>query len=286
MGYGDEIMASAAAREMKRADPLAAVVIGDGVREVWHEIFAENPNVTRLADVAPGQRIAWLENYYGCRPYLDYSRTSATRQSFRPFRARPGDLFFSAAEREYAGEVIGAHRASGKPLVSIEPNVAFGANKNWGFARWQQVADALEADAVLLQPSYGQPVLRGVAAVRSPSFRSYAAVMTGCDLHLGAEGGLHHAAAAIGCPAVVVFGGRIDPALTGYAFHVNLYRDIPGLPGSPCGMIAPCAHCRSCLDSISVAEVVAHARSLMRARRMRSRRARREIAPDSPRLAP
>ena len=268
---------------MKRADPLAKIVVGDGEREIWHEIFAGNPNVTRLAEVAPGQRVAWLENYYGCRPYLDYSRTTATRQSFRPFRARPGDFFFSAAERQYAAEVIGAQRAPGKPLVSIEPNVAFGPNKDWGFSRWQQVADALAADAVLVQPSYGQPILRGVAAVPSPSFRSYAAVLAGCDLHLGAEGGLHHAAAAVGRPAVVVFGGRIDPALTGYPFHVNLFRAVRG---SPCGMIGPCAHCRSCLDSISIAEVVAHARSLIGARGMRPRRARREIAPDSPRLAP
>jgi ADP-heptose:LPS heptosyltransferase len=252
MGYGDEVMASAEAREMKQAHPDAKVVIGNGEREVWHEIFEGNPNVTRLADVGPGDRVVWLRNYYGHRPYLDYARCRADRQFFLPYRARPGDLYFSAAELAAAAAVLDKARERGLPLVAIEPNVAFGPNKDWGSAHWQQVADLLWPRATVLQPSYGEPLLNGVVDVPS-SFRQFAAVLAGCDLHVGSEGGLHHAAAAVGCPAVVLFGGRIHPNITGYAFHVNLYRDIAG---SPCGMIAPCAHCRHCLDSITVEEVV------------------------------
>jgi hypothetical protein len=281
MGYGDEIMATAEAREMKRADPSAKIVVGDGEREIWHAIFAGNPNVSRLADVRPGDRIAWLRNHYGCRPYLDYARTTATRQFFRPYRARRGELFFSAAERDHARALLADLRKRGTLLVSIEPNVAYGPNKDWGFDRWQRVADALGANATLVQPSYGKPILRGVEAIESTSFRSFAAILAECDLHLGPEGGLHHAAAAVGCPAVVVFGGRIHPDITGYSFHANLYRDEPG---SRCGMIAPCAHCRRCLDSIAVGELLAAARSLLDIRARR--RASGENRPDAPRLAP
>ena len=281
MGYGDEIMATAEAREMKRADPCAKIVIGDGEREVWHEIFAGNPNVSRLADVRTGDRVAWLANYYGCRPYLDYARTTPTRQVFRRYRARRGELFFSAVERERAGALLVDRRKAGKFLISIEPNVVYGPNKEWGFAKWQQVADALGARAVLVQPSYGRPILRGVEALESPSFRSFAAVLAECDLHLGPEGGLHHAAAAVGRPAVVVYGGRIHPDITGYSFHVNLDRNEPG---SPCGMIAPCEHCRRGLDSIAVDEVLAAASRLLDIR-ARRRAGAREISPDTPRLA-
>jgi hypothetical protein len=284
LGYGDELMATAEAREMKRADPDAKVVIGDGEREIWHAIFAGNPNVTRLADVTPGDRIAWLGNYYGRRPYLDYSRTGPSRQFFRPYRARPGDLFFSAAELEHAAAVqVECRRRRGVPLVSIEPHAAYGPNKEWGFERWQRVADALADRATLVQPSYGKPILRGVRAIDSPSFRTFAAVMKGCALHLGPEGGLHHAAAALGLPAVVVFGGRIHPDVTGYSFHVNLYRDAPG---SPCGMIAPCAHCRDCLDSIAVEEVVDNALQLTDVIERRRASAGRGIPPDTRPLAP
>ena len=41
------------------------------------------------------------------------------------------------------------------------------------------------------------------------------------------EGGLHHAAAALGMPAVVLFGGMISPRNTGYDVHVNLAIDDP-----------------------------------------------------------
>jgi hypothetical protein len=282
MGYGDEIMATAEAREMKRADPSAKVVIGDGEREIWHEVFDGNPNLSRLADVRFGDRVAWLRNYYGSRPYLDYSRTTETQQFFRPYRARTGDLFFSAAELDRAGALLRDRREPGKLLVSIEPNVAFGANKDWGFHKWQQVADALHARATLVQPSYGRRLLRGVEPLQAPSFRSFAAVLAKCDLHLGPEGGLHHAAAALGCPAVVVFGGRIHPDMTGYTFHANLYRDVIG---SPCGMIAPCDHCRRCFDSITVEEVVAAASRLFEVRD-RHRASLGENFRDIPRLAP
>lgn len=249
-------MASAEAREMKKARPDAAIVIGDGEREIWHEIFDGNPHVTRLADVLPGQPVVWLENYTGRRPYIDYKLTrSPDRHFFKPYRARRGDLFFTAAELERADTVLRSLGPTRMPLVSVEPHVDSRPNKDWGFARWQRVVDLLAPRAVCLQPSYGKPVLAGVRAIPW-SFRSYAALLARCDLHIGPEGGLHHAAAALGRPAVVIFGGRIHPDLTGYSSHTNLYRDVPG---SPCGMVAPCAHCRRCLDSIAVEEVVAAA---------------------------
>lgn len=252
-------MASGEAREIKKADPFAKVVVGDGEREVWQDIFAGNANITRLADVRPSDRVVWLENYFGRRPYLDYALSGPDRQVFRPYRAVPGDLFFSAAELAHAAGVLRELRDRGRPLVSIEPNVAFGSNKDWGFARWQQVVDAVRDRMTFVQPSYGGPLLAGVRAAPA-TFRGYSAILAGCDLHLGPEGGLHHAAAALRRPAVVVFGGRIHPRVTGYALHENLYHNAPG---SPCGMVAPCAHCRRCLDSISVEEVVARACRLL-----------------------
>jgi ADP-heptose:LPS heptosyltransferase len=261
MGCGDEIMASAEAREVRQANPDAKIVVGNGEREIWHEIFAGNPNITRLADVRPGDRVLWLKNYFGQRPYLDYARSDPTyRQSFRPYRALPGDFFFSDTELDHVHAVLREPRSHGKPLVSIEPNVDFGPNKDWGFLRWQQVVDVLKDRVTFVQPSYGKPLLSGVHALPSPRFRIFAAVLAGCDLHMGPEGGLHHAAAAVGCAAVVVFGGRIHPDMTGYAFHENIYRDVPG---SPCGMVAPCTHCRRCLDSITVEDVVASACRLL-----------------------
>jgi hypothetical protein len=62
---------------------------------------------------------------------------------------------------------------------------------------------------------------------------------------------LHHAAAALGVPAVVIFGGFISPAVTGYAAHANIFTgDDLG-----CGNINPCPHCRAAMERISVDQV-------------------------------
>jgi FkbM family methyltransferase len=50
-----------------------------------------------------------------------------------------------------------------------------------------------------------------------------AGVLSGASLLISPEGGLHHAAAALGVRAVVIFGGFISPATTGYALHTNLF---------------------------------------------------------------
>jgi ADP-heptose:LPS heptosyltransferase len=174
------------------------------------------------------------------------------QQVFAPYRATPGELYLSAAETQAAAQTVRPLAARGLPLVSIEPHVAFGPNKQWPLPRWQAVVAARRDRVSFVQPAYGLPVLGGVTPVPS-SFRGYCAVLAGCAAHVGAEGGLHHAAAALARPAVVLFGGRIHPRITGYDGHVNLYVDAPG---SPCGMVAPCEHCRRCLEAISVEMVV------------------------------
>ena len=64
------------------------------------------------------------------------------------------------------------------------------------------------------------------------------------------EGGLHHGAAALGVPAVVLFGGFIPPAVTGYADHANFTGG-----ATACGSLNKCLHCRDALEKITVEEV-------------------------------
>jgi hypothetical protein len=256
-------MASGEARALKRAYARAKIVVGDGQREFWSELFDGNSNLTRLADVRSGDDVVWLRNYFGCRPYLDYALSEANcRQVFKPYRAIAGDIISSETELARADVLLSERPRRDLPLVSIEPNVEFGPNKDWGFSRWQAVVDRLRDRVTFVQPSYGKPLLAGVHAIPS-TFRCYCAVLTRCALHVGPEGGLHHAAAALRRPAVVVFGGRIHPRVTGYAGHASLYVDAPG---SPCGMVAPCEHCQRCLESISVHTVVTHVRHRLAAR--------------------
>jgi hypothetical protein len=61
---------------------------------------------------------------------------------------------------------------------------------------------------------------------------------------------MHHGAAAVGTPAVVIFGGFIPPAVVGYDMHVNLTGG-----AEACGSLNKCLHCRAAMEKISVEEV-------------------------------
>ena len=76
------------------------------------------------------------------------------------------------------------------------------------------------------------------------------------------EGGLHHAAAALGMPAVVIFGGMTSPANTGYDGHVNLFDPAGG--ESPCGQRVACAHCRAAMAAIRPDVVAYHLQHILR----------------------
>ena len=58
-----------------------------------------------------------------------------------------------------------------------------------------------------------------------------AAIAAG-DLHVGPESGPVHIAAAMGTPAVVIYGGYIHPVCTGYPGNINLYSSVE------CAMLA------------------------------------------------
>ena len=92
-----------------------------------------------------------------------------------------------------------------------------------------------------------------VTNIHNISFRSACAVLSKTDLFIGTEGGMHHAAAALNKKAVVIFGGFIDPSITGYNFHKNIY--IKNL-NSPCGSKYQCEHCKKCMDLITVDMII------------------------------
>lgn len=237
MGWGDDIMTTGIVRRAfaLHGKPLC---VGDGQTR-WSEIFDGNQKISRF--IHPGA--LWVRSFEGRRPYIDYLNSSPGRFAFvKNFRAEPGEIFLREDEiapyKEYQG------------YVYIEPNIKglLGQNKDWGFHRWQQVVDAL-ADAPFVQGAGRR--LRGVAQAETPSFRHACGLLSLCKGFVGTDGGLHHAAAALGKPAIVVWGGFAPPRLLGYETHVNLCHAT-----SWCGHTKPCEHCTQALSKVSVASVI------------------------------
>ena len=217
MGFGDDIMATARVRALYAANPVPVLIQGLDRQPRWSAIWEHNPKIARTAALA-GQVLC---DGPGARPHLDYGRMTEQRFFFRAQIFGSGEIFLADAER-----------ARARPVVLIEPHVKEGAspNKDWGFARFQAVVDA-RPDLPWAQCDYGTPVLAGVEPIRTATFRDACAVLSGAVAAVLPEGGMHHAAAALGVRAVVIFGAYISPAVTGYAGHVNLARDLPDVVG-------------------------------------------------------
>lgn len=251
MGVGDEIMATGMARGAYARGKRVA--FGDGkriIRGPWCEIaFRHNPNIAQNL----AEPVEWIHYYKGNR---HYNKLGNGRWIWNyDFKARPGEFFFDGRERAYTIRT--------RDAVLIEPNVPWqksvAVNKDWGMARFQALVERFKRGGFqVFQLSHGRNRLEGVHVIEAPDFRCAAAALAGFQCIVTPEGGLHHAAAAVGAPAVVLFGGFVPPAVLGYDSHLNL----TGGAGEACGSLNMCAHCRKALDNISVDEVYDCGRSL------------------------
>ena len=144
-------------------------------------------------------------------------------------------IFFSQNETNIAKQIISEiKKKTSKKIIFIEPHIKKRLgyeNRNWGFHKWEKIVHELQKDYEFIQITYGErKVIKGCININGLNFRSSAAVLSMCDLFVGFEGGMHHAAAATDRKAVVIFGGHISPDITGYNFHKNLYVNDPQSP--------------------------------------------------------
>lgn len=258
MGYGDQIMATGLARGA--AARGKRIAFGTGGKIIWDHnsptIFKDNPNIAPPGSEGAGD-IEWIRFHKGHRIYNKH-RGDRWVWNYK-FKIVAGELFFTA------NELQAAERA-GAGFVIIEPNVpqqkSVAQNKQWPVDRYAAVAAALKANGIdVRQFSYaGGLLLPGVTEIKTASFRDALAVLSRARLYIGPEGGLHHGAAAVGIPGVVLFGGFIPPQVTGYQTHTNLTGG-----ALACGSLRDCAHCRKAMKSISVDHVLAAARSYLSA---------------------
>lgn len=256
MGFGDEVMAAGQARLVRERDPAGRRVrILDRSKRVRvHEIWQGNGDI-----VPPGVagNFLYVLNGPGARPYIAEKRPDRWMWKDWPEGAPPrGTVVLTPREREYG--------LSGIRRIVLEPNIKAKAspNKDWGWIRWNRLAWILQERHGLritqLGP-LGTPLLEGADMVCTNSFREACAVIANSRACVLPEGGLHHAAAAFGVPAVVIFGGFIAPRHTGYAGHVNVFTG-----GEACGMRVPCEHCREAMAKIAPEAVAEHLLELLR----------------------
>ena len=245
MGSGDWLMATGQIKRMYADKPAPVLVVNHLDKPQWNEIFHGNPKVAKYSK--PG--IQRLLNSSGSRPYI--AGKTDRKWAWRPFGPEPGEIFFTPAELAFAEPYRGK--------VMVEPNGKnIGhRNKQWDWRRWQELADLKIAPMVQCAP-LGGAYLTGVQNVATPSFRHAAAILSVSKAFVGTEGGLHHAAAAVGTPAVVLWSEFIEPSVTGYAMQKNIRH-----AGPACGMRVDCPTCRASMEAITVNEVAEALREVL-----------------------
>lgn len=210
-------------------------VVGRHGKFMYSDVFENNPRIATQRQNGP-----ILICGGGERPYI--AGKTDTHWRWRKWDIAPGEIYLSAAEKEFAEPYRGA--------ILIEPHTKVeGGNKAWHWHRWQAVVDAVPGR--FLQVGLpGIRVLRGSDFVAT-TFRQAMAVLSVCRAFVGTEGALHHSAAALSVPAVTLWSEFIDPMFTGYATQRNIRHAVGW-----CGARLPCAGCRASMDAIQVDEVV------------------------------
>jgi len=243
MGFGDEIMASGHARvESERLGGGKIHILGTNHRARNHEVWWDLPWIA----VKDEKSVGSVHNASGCRPYITYPFTIHTGCTYSGWRARDymGAIYLRGYEVDHARSLVG-HLGQ---FALVEPELKEGSNPNkqWGLLKWGRLTDMLvKAMPVVQTLMPGKKALPGVIGIRCDTFRIAAAVLSLAHVLVLPEGGLHHAAAVLGKPAVVLFGGSPSPEYTGYPIHTNIAAD------KHCGAWLPCKHCAQFWDGLT-----------------------------------
>lgn len=249
MGWGDELMAAGEARRAAETLGHPVAILDRNGKPRWEEIWELCPDVRHPREWHDG--MAAVQNAGWCRPYIDYRGfTKASPKwrwkAYRPIPARvvlPPDLL------AWAEQCRGA--------VVIEPTIKSNASPNKQWQGWGDlVAQRRDLPWLQIGPVRTMP---GVRHVATPTFAHALAVLSVSGAAVLPEGGLHHAAAAVGLSAVVIFGGYVSPDVTGYDSHINLFTG-----GTACGSRNRCQHCATAMKEISPAQVLASLETITR----------------------
>lgn len=253
MGHGDAIMVSGHARVAQQADPRKIRVLHQ-YKPAWSEIWLNNPRFAQPGEKCDVQLLYARSAATNMRPY--HRAKSAERWTYElDYRPDVGELYFTDGERRF-GEAQAVE-------IVVEPNIKPGAspNKQWPFERWHRFAELATAAGlrlVQLGPR-GTRKLQHATLIETAGFRLGCAVLARALAFVGHEGGLHHAAAALGVPGVVIFGGFTPVELTGYAIHRNLGVSL----GDACGLRVPCPHCKAEMAKITPEQVMQELEELL-----------------------
>ena len=277
MGLGDDIMMGGEYKAMY--EKTNKKIIPDGQwSPMWNNIdyiVKEGDNTLRLPTHPNGNR-----------PYIE--RWGNNQIIFKEYQPKIGELVFNDKENQDVMKILRTkgleknsiyfNRLWGRneydtPVIYVNPdskNTTSCNNKEWPWEYWCELVESLSnCDVIRCKPQsthdvsgnvpYNNPDLPGAINIDISDPRLAFNIMSGCDLVITTEGGAHHAAAALGIEAIVLYGAFISPKNTGYSHQHNIYNG----PDIPYGSTIPDDRCIQAMRDIKTHRVLELARNLL-----------------------
>lgn len=252
-GLGDVLLCTPALREAKRLRPDRPIIL-----------YTDYPELVRglayLDEVRPSDerpREATLLTYEECVPPRRHvARLIGELIGVDVTDVRP-DCVVQPEALTHWRERFAALR---RPIVVVSRRASnWSPNKDWPAPSWEALLPRLCQLGTVVEIGSASPTnaapehpnhldLRG-----QTTLTDLPALLQGADLHLGPDSGPMHIAAAVGCPAVILFGGYTLAHELGYPGHVALETRVPC---APCWLRTPCPFELRCLSAIEPEQVL------------------------------
>jgi hypothetical protein len=261
-GIGDDLLCTTVARELRKRRS-GKIWVGTKYRE----LFEGNPDAQavpsadwRFGALAPflgaEVRPLWYTRYDSVsdsdpEPPMHFAAMMCQQAGIRGWVSIRPYLYLRQLERikgriaENQIAVQSTTRGSDTPL----------RNKEWLPERFQSVVNSLSGGFSFVQLGVsGDLKLDNAIDLRGKTtLRQAAAILSHSRLFVGLASGLMHLARAVDCPAVIVYGGRERPEISGYICNKNI-KTTPQC--SPCWQRNRCDYGRACMTSIEASIVL------------------------------
>lgn len=216
----------------------------------WHFVWDGNPNIARPGESFDGD-IGYCN---GRRPYLEDAKPD--RYTFKEYSPEPAEIILGESALRFAGMTAGAIVFNATIKERASPN------KQWPIEYWRRLVQ-LGREFRWVQIGEGLKQIPGAVDIQTPNFWDACGAISGARAAVLHEGALHHAAAALNRPAIVIRGGFISPRVTGYEGQVNFFLEDQQMPLG-CGMRVWCNHCAAAMAAIKPEAVLAALREMLK----------------------
>lgn|GEM_PF-781582 len=249
------------------------------------DVLMATPALRRVKERNPSCRVTFYTHFANLvrgLPFIDEVRPVDAAPTWRSIRLRYENLV--PVRRHIAGifgETLGVDVRSNRPSCVLDPRLLdhyrhefrdlprpwiilnrkagpWSPNKNWPDLHWQELIGRLMRWSTVIETGKGVVIERPgkeghyVNLVDKLSLEALAAATAAADLHVGPDSGPMHLAAAFDVPAVVIFGGYIEPSCTSYPGNIDLYSPVPC---APCWLTKLCPFGHPCLHQITPQQV-------------------------------